>query len=328
LPAARPGSQILGTGAYRPERVVTNEEICQYIDSSDQWIRERTGIVERRRASADESVVDMALEASGKALASAGLSAADIDTVLVATITHPVATPAAAVELAERIGAHGAAALDVSAACAGFCYALAQADALVRAASATNVLVVGVERLSDITDRTDRGTSFIFADGAGAVVVGPASTPGIGPTVWGSDGSLGHTITMTQSWLEYRDAPGDKYPALSMQGQAVYRWAISEIAGVCRRAVEAAGITLDDLDAFVPHQANMRITDSILRQLELPERVVVSRDITTTGNTSAASVPLALDALIASGQVRSGATTLLVGFGAGLAYAAQVVTLP
>ena len=328
LPATRPGSRILGTGAYRPERVVTNAEICELIDSSDEWIRERSGIIERRYAAADESVTDMAMEASGKALASAGVAATDIDTVLLATITHPYPTPSASAELAERLGTHKAAALDVAAACAGFCYALAQADALVRAGSSTYVLVVGVEKLTDIIDFTDRGTAFIFADGAGAVVVGPADQPGIGPVVWGSDGAQKDAITMTQSWAEYRDAPADKWPALTMQGQAVYRWAVGEMADVCRRTVAVAGLTLDDLDVFVPHQANMRITDSLLRQLKLPEHVVVSRDIATTGNTSAASVPLALDELVSSGQARSGALALLVGFGAGLAYAAQVVTLP
>lgn len=328
LAPTRPGSRILGTGAYRPERVVTNDEVCKLIDSSDQWIRERSGIIERRYAAADETVPDMAMEASGKALASAGVSATDIDTVLVATITHQMQTPSAAAELADRLGTDKAAAMDVSAACAGFCYALAEADALVRAGSSTYVLVVGVEKLTDIMDFTDRGTAFIFADGAGAVVVGPSDHPGIGPVVWGSDGAQRDTIIMSQSWAEYRQAPAEKWPALTMKGPAVYRWAVGEMADVCRRAVAAAGLTLDDLDVFVPHQANMRITDSLLRQLELPEHVVVSRDIATTGNTSAASVPLALDELVSSGQGRSGALALLVGFGAGLAYAAQVVTLP
>lgn len=328
LPATRAGSQILGTGAYRPERVVTNAEVCKYIDSSDEWIRERSGIIQRRYASAEETVADMAMEAGGKALASAGVSATDIDTVLVATITHSMPTPSTAAEIAERLGTDKAAAMDVSAACAGFCYALGQADALVRAGSSTHVLVVGAEKLTDIMDFTDRGTAFIFADGAGAVVVGPSDRPRIGPVVWGSDGARRDTITMSQSWADYRREPGEKWPWLTMQGQAVYRWAVGEMAGVCRRAVAAAGLTLDDLDVFVPHQANMRITDSMLRQLDLPERVVVSRDIATTGNTSAASVPLALDELVSSGAAPSGAFALLIGFGAGLAYAAQVVTLP
>ncbi len=327
MPSTRAGSRILGVGAYRPERVVTNDEVCQHIDSSDEWIRERSGIVERRYAAPDESVVDMATDAAGKALAHAGITADAVDVVLVATVTHPYQTPSAAAAVADRLGTGGAAAMDVSAACAGFCYGLAQADALVRASTAEHVLVVGVEKLTDIVDRTDRTIAFLFADGAGAVVVGPSQTPQIGPVVWGSDGAQLDAITMTQSWTEYRDDPHG-WPSLTMKGQAVFRWAVRDMAAVARKALEATGLTAADLDVFVPHQANMRITDAMIKELGLPGSVLVARDIVTAGNTSAASIPLALDRLIADGSVHTGQTALFIGFGAGLAYAAQVVTLP
>jgi len=328
IPQSRPGSRILSTGSYRPARVVTNDELAPRIGSSDEWIRERTGIVERRFAAADESVADMALAAAGKALAHAGVSPDAIGMVLLASVTHPYQTPAAATEVADRLGARNAGAIDVGAACAGFCYALALADTVVRTGTSEFVLVIGVEKLTDFVSLDDRGASFIFADGAGAVVVGPADHPGIGPVVWGADGAQKDAITMTQSWVEYRDEPADTYPVLTMKGQAVFRWAVGEISKVCQQALDAAGITTDDLVAFVPHQANMRITDAMVRALKLPEHVVVARDIETTGNTSAASVPLALDALMQAGGLPSGGLALLVGFGAGLAYAAQVVELP
>jgi 3-oxoacyl-[acyl-carrier-protein] synthase III len=328
LPATRPGSRILAVGTYRPARVVTNDELAPRIDSSDAWIRERTGIVERRFAAADESVADMALAAAGKALANAGIAPEAVGMVLLASVTHPYQTPAASTEVADRLGAVNAGALDVGAACAGFCYALALADTIVRTGTNEYVVVIGVEKLTDFVSLDDRGASFIFADGAGAVVVGPSDHPGIGPVVWGADGAQKDAITMTQSWVEYRDEPGENYPVLTMQGQAVFRWAVGEISKVCTQALEAAGITSDDLVAFVPHQANMRITDAMVRSLKLPAHVVVARDIETTGNTSAASVPLALDRLLENGDLPSGGLALLVGFGAGLAYAAQVVELP
>ena len=328
LPATRPGSRVMSVGSYRPSHVVTNDEIAARIDSSDEWIRERTGIIERRFAAADESVVDMAVAAAGKALANAGVAPEAIGMVLLATVTHPYQTPSAAAEVSDRLGTRSAGALDIGAACAGFCYGLGLADTIVRTGTSEYVLVIGVEKLTDFVSPTDRGAAFIFADGAGAVVVGPSDHPGIGPVVWGADGSQKDAITMTQSWIEYRDEPAEQYPVLTMKGQQVFRWAVGEISKVCTEALDAAGITSDDLVAFVPHQANMRITDAMVRALKLPEHVVVARDIATTGNTSAASVPLALDALLQSTDLPSGGLALLVGFGAGLAYAAQVIELP
>ncbi|MEZ5115402.1 MAG: beta-ketoacyl-ACP synthase III [Candidatus Nanopelagicales bacterium] len=323
-----PHARILSVGAYRPARVVTNAEVCERIDSTDEWIRERSGIVERRYAAEDETVVDMAQVAAEKAIAAAGIAADRIGMVVVACVTHPYQTPAAATELADRIGAVRAGAFDIGAACAGFCYGLALASDAVRAGTAEHVLVVGVEKLTDWVDPTDRGTAFIFADGAGAAVVGPSDEPGIGPVVWGADGAQRDAITMTQSMTDYRRHGGDRFPTLQMQGQQVFRWAVGEMSKVALEALDRAGVTVDDLDAFIPHQANMRITDAMVRAMRLPARVPVARDIETTGNTSAASIPLAMERMLQAGEIRSGDTALLIGFGAGLAYAAQVVTLP
>ena len=323
-----PHARIMSVGAYRPERVVTNEEICRTIDSSDEWIRERSGIVSRRFAAEDESVVDMAQRAAEVAIEKAGLTAADIDAVLVATVTHPYQTPSAASLLSYRLGCGPAAALDLSAACAGFCYGVSLASDMVRAGSARHVLLVGVEKLSDFLDLHDRSTAFIFGDGAGAVVIGPSDTPAIGPTIWGADGSHWTAIINKSSWLEYRDHPEEGFPALTMAGPTVFRWAVYEMSPVARKAVEAAGITVEQLDAFIPHQANVRIVDAMAKQLALPADMPVARDIATTGNTSAASIPLAMARMLDDAEVPHGGLALIIGFGAGLTYAAQVVQLP
>ncbi len=323
-----PHARLMGIGAYRPSRVVTNDEICAHIDSSDAWIRERSGIVSRRFAGNGESVVDMSVAAAGKALAQAGVAPEQVGCVLVATVSHLYQTPSAATSVAHRLGASQAAAFDVSAACAGFCHGVALANDMVRGGSATYVVVVGVERLSDITDPTDRSTAFIFGDGAGAVVIGPADEPGIGPTIWGADGSQLDAIAQNYSWLEVRNLPEVEWATLRIHGQQVFRWAVWEMAPVARKALDAAGVRPEDLDAFIPHQANMRITDAMIRALKLPPHVPVARDIAESGNTSAASVPLAMATMLETGEAKSGGLALLIGFGAGLAYAAQVVTLP
>jgi 3-oxoacyl-[acyl-carrier-protein] synthase-3 len=251
-----------------------------------------------------------------------------VDAVLVATVTHPYQTPSSASLLAHRLGATPAAALDVSAACAGFCYGVSLANDMVRGGSARHVLVVGVEKLSDFTDLHDRSTAFIFGDGAGAVVVGPSDTPGIGPTVWGSDGSQWETIVNKTSWIEYRDTPDAEWPALKMAGQTVFRWAVWQMAPIAQKALDAAGVRAADLAAFIPHQANARIVSAMVKQLGLPEHVPVSYDIEQSGNTSAASIPLAMDRMLEEGSAPHGGLALLIGFGAGLTYAAQVVELP
>jgi 3-oxoacyl-[acyl-carrier-protein] synthase-3 len=320
-------ARITGVGGYRPARVVTNAEICERIDSSDEWIRERSGIESRRWAAPDESVVDMCLAAAGKAIAQAGIAPEQVGVVLVATVTHPLQTPSAAADVAYRLGATNAAAFDISAACAGFCYGVGMANDMVRGGSAEHVVVIGCEKLSDFTDSYDRSTAFLFGDGAGAVVIGPSDEPGIGPTVWGADGSQYDAITQRASWIDVRDH-NVEFPMLTMQGQKVFRWAVWQMAPVAKQALEAAGIEAGDLDAFIPHQANLRIVDSLVKTLKLPDHVPVARDIAETGNTSAASIPLAMERMLESGEVKSGGTALLIGFGAGLVYAAQVVILP
>ncbi|MFH8606127.1 ketoacyl-ACP synthase III [Streptomyces sp. NPDC018029] len=324
-----PYARIMGVGGYRPTRVVPNEVILETIDSSDEWIRSRSGIATRHWASEEETVAAMSIEASGKAIADAGITPAQIGAVIVSTVSHFKQTPAIATEIADKIGAGKPAAFDISAGCAGFGYGLTLAKGMVVDGSAEYVLVIGVERLSDLTDLHDRATAFLFGDGAGAVIVGPAKEPMIGPTVWGSEGDKAETIKQTESWEVYRNggAPA-KFPAITQEGQAVFRWAVFEMAKVAQQALDAAGITADDLDVFIPHQANERIIDSMVKTLKLPEHVTVARDVRTTGNTSAASIPLAMERLLATGEAKSGDTALVIGFGAGLVYAATVVTLP
>ncbi|MFI6102780.1 ketoacyl-ACP synthase III [Streptomyces sp. NPDC093595] len=323
-----PYARILGVGGYRPTRVVPNEVILETIDSSDEWIRSRSGIATRHWASPEETVTAMSVEAAGKAIADAGLAPEQIGGVIVSTVSHFKQTPAVATEIADKIGAKKPAAFDISAGCAGFGYGLTLAKGMVVEGSAEYVLVIGVERLSDLTNLEDRATAFLFGDGAGAVVVGPATEPGIGPTVWGSEGDKSETIKQTVPWTDYRDGEVERFPAITQEGQAVFRWAVFEMAKVAQQALDAAGITAADLDVFIPHQANMRIIDSMVKTLKLPEHVTVARDVETTGNTSAASIPLAMERLLATGQAKSGDTALVIGFGAGLVYAATVVTLP
>ena len=333
VPTGAAYSKILGIGGYRPRRVVDNAEICTLIDSSDEWIRTRSGIIERRWASPDETVQMMSVAASRKALERAGIEAPQIDTVIVSTVTHLYQTPAVATTIASELGAKGAAAFDISAACAGFCYATAMADSFIRSGASKYVLIIGVERLSDLTNKHDRSTAFLFADGAGAAVVGPSEVPGVGPVVWGSDGDQALLIQQTASWDRALSASEDSdgmalWPTLRMEGNPVFKWAAYTMSKTAAEALDAAGVSPDNLDVFVPHQANMRITDAMFKALKLPEQVVVGRDIAYQGNTSAASIPLAIEALLESGQAHSGQTCLIIGFGAGLVYAGQVILIP
>lgn len=322
-----PFSRIYALGAARGELAVTNDEIAGPIDSSDEWIRQRTGIITRRRAAAGTSLMDMSVAASKEAIEKSKVNPAEIDAVILATISFPYQTPSGATLLAEKVGAVGAAAYDISAACAGYCYGIAQADSLIRSGTARYVLVVGAEKLSDFIDPTDRSISFLLADGAGAAVVGPSDHPGISKTVWGSDGSNWDKVGMTGSLVDFRDGK-IAWPTLVQEGQSVFRWAVWEMVKVAKQALEASGLEASDLSALVTHQANVRIIDEFAKQLGLPDNVVVAKDIVDTGNTSAASIPLAMHRLLAEGQVKSGGYALEIGFGAGLAYAAQVVELP
>ena len=320
-------SRIYALGAARGDLTVTNDEVAGPIDSSDEWIRQRTGIITRKRASADLSLMDMAVDASQQAIKRAGIDPAEIGAVLFSTISHPFQTPSAAALLAEKVGANPAPAYDISAACAGYCYGIAQADALIRSGMAKYVLVVGAEKLSDFIDPSDRSISFLLGDGAGAAIVGPSDKPGISKSIWGSDGSHWDAVSMTSSLLELRDGTAS-WPTLRQEGQTVFRWAVWQMAKVAKQALEEAGVEASNLSALVTHQANIRIIDELAKQLAVPESVVVARDIVYTGNTSAASVPLAMDALLQSGEIKSGGLALQIGFGAGLAFAAQVVVIP
>jgi len=320
-------TRILSYGAARGDLVVPNEELIGPIDSSDEWIQQRTGIITRTRASKSVGAVDLATTAGIEAIEKSGIAPELIDLVIVATISNVQQTPSMAAVVADRVGANPAAAYDANAACAGFSYAVTQADALIRSGAAHYALVIGAEKLSDVVDPADRSISFLLGDGAGAVVIGPSDTPGIAAPVWGSDGSKADAVGMNSTLVEFRDGEA-AWPTLRQEGQTVFRWAVWDMAKVAKRALEVAGITSDDLAAFIPHQANMRIIDEFAKQLGLPEHVVIGRDIATTGNTSAASIPLATHRLLAEHPELSGGLALQIGFGAGLVFGAQVIVLP
>jgi 3-oxoacyl-[acyl-carrier-protein] synthase III len=311
------GATLTGLGAHRPALRVDNQAIAARIDSSDEWIRERSGIITRGVSGDDESVVDMGASAAAKALAASGIDPADIGLVLLATCSMPGPLPGGSPEIAYRLGAVNAGASDIGAGCAGFAYAVGLAADSVRTGTAQHVLVIGSEKLVPMVDPDDRGTAFLFGDGAGAVVVSRVERDSIGPVVWAHDGDQHAKLTIHGS-----------PPRLAMEGQAIFRWAVTKLPDLCRRACDAAGVAPADLKAFVPHQANLRITDAVVAKLGLPESVAVARDVVDSGNTSAASVPLALAQLVERGEVSSGDAALLVGFGAGLTAAAQVVHVP
>jgi len=311
-----PGAKVLAFGGYQPSTVVTNHDLAQRLDTSDEWIRTRVGIQERRVAAPEETVADMAVQAGGKAIAASGISASEIDLVIVATCTQETQIPNAAARVAHRLGIEAPGAFDINGACAGFCYGLAMANDAVRGGSARHVLVIGAEKLTQWVDQEDRSTAVIFADGAGAAVVGPSDTPGIGPVVWGSAGDKADVIYIK-----------DRRSFIFQEGQTVFRWATTALHTVARKACERAGVDPADLDVFVPHQANLRIIEAIAKRLGA-DKAVIARDIVLAGNTSAASIPLALSRMIERGEVPSGGRALLLGFGAGLTYASQVIELP
>jgi 3-oxoacyl-[acyl-carrier-protein] synthase III len=314
-----PGSRVLAFGGYQPDKVVTNDDLAKIVETSDEWIRSRVGIASRRVAAEDETVADMAEAAGAKAVAASGLEPSEIDLVIVATCSPRVPLPNVAATVGARLGIVAPGAYDLNAACAGFCYALGTASDAVRAGSARNVLVIGAEKMTDWLDWTDRSTCIIFADGAGAAVVGPVpdgEPSGIGPVVWGSAGDQADKITIRED-----------NRAIRQDGQAVFRWATTALHPVALAACARAGVSPADLTAFVPHQANLRIIEAIARKLGIP-RDRVADDIVHAGNTSSASIPLALSRMAEQGRLQPGTPALLIGFGAGLSYAAQVITVP
>lgn len=332
------GSRIVALGHYQPEHVLTNDDLAQMVDTNDDWIRQRTGIATRHVAR-DESVTDLATSAAADALARSGIDPVDIDLIVVATCSAIDRCPNIATQVGGRLGIPAAAGYDVNNGCAGFSTALATADHALRDQAARHTLVIGVEKMTDLTDWTDRSTCVLLGDGAGAAILTAEPAPshaasvasvrsgrsasraplarGIGPVVWGSDPSHGDAVRLSGAWQ----------PQFRQQGQTVFRWATTAMVPVAREACRRAGIEPSDLGGIVTHQANLRIIDAIVRQLDAP-RAAVARDVVESGNTSAASIPLAFSKLVERGEVHTGDPVLLLGFGGGLSWAGQVVACP
>ncbi|MFT4126641.1 MAG: beta-ketoacyl-ACP synthase III [Gordonia sp. (in: high G+C Gram-positive bacteria)] len=341
VPQAGPDNvAMLGIGAYRPKRLISNDELCSTtLDSSDAWIYERSGIRNRRWISGDETNRLMSATAGERAIRNSGIDRAEIDAVILATNTWPTLTPHGAPTIATDLGINGVTAFDLVSGCGGFCYGVGLASAMIRSGSARTVLLIGSETMSLSLDKSDRGTAFLFGDGAGAVVIGPSEDNGISPTVWGSDGESAHAIRQTPDIAEYMDravAMQHVDPAvepvgrmtLTMAGQAVFRWAAITLPKALSGALDAAGLKTEDVEVFVPHQANARINELMRKHLGFADDLPMAGDIENTGNTSAASIPLAIEEMLATGKAKAGQTALILGFGAGLSYAAQVATLP
>ncbi|MGW3418561.1 beta-ketoacyl-ACP synthase III [Streptomyces phaeochromogenes] len=310
------GSRIAAVGHYQPARILTNEDLADLVDTSDEWITSRVGIRTRHIAGPDEPVDELAAHAAAKALAAAGLAPDDIDFVLVATSTAVDKSPNMAARVAARLGIPSPAAMDVNVVCAGFTHALATADHAVRAGAATRVLVIGADKMSDVADWTDRTTCVLVGDGAGAAVVEAAEEPAIGPVLWGSVPEMGHAVRIEGTPSRF-----------AQEGQSVYRWATTKLPSLARAACERAGLTPEDLAAVVLHQANLRIIEPLAAKIGAVN-AVVARDVTESGNTSAASIPIALSKLVERGEISTGDPVLLFGFGGNLSYAGQVIRCP
>jgi 3-oxoacyl-[acyl-carrier-protein] synthase-3 len=318
MPSTPPaGSRIVGTGYYRPERIMTNHDLEQLVETSDEWIRQRTGIESRRIAADDQDVADLAAEAGRAALADAGIDASEVTQVIVATCSNQERSPSAAGRVSNLLGLNGPASFDIGAACSGFEHALAVADMSIRSGTSTTTLVIGAEKLSAVTDYSDRTTCILTADGAGAMVLQPGDEPTISPVQWGTVPDLADAVTI-----------GPPSGCFSQQGRQVLGWALREAPKISEQIVEAAGLTMADIDVFVPHQANLRMIEPLAAALDLREDAIVADDIVTSGNTSAATIPLAIARMREAGRIPAGATALLVGFGGGFSWAGQVVRLP
>ncbi len=337
--AGRKNVAMLGIGAARPKRLVSNAEVCEVLDSTDEWIFERSGIRNRRLISGDESARSLAATAGARAIANSDVDKEKIGALILATGSWKTVVPHGAPTIAHDIGLNGIAAFDLAAGCGGFGYALGVAADMVRAGTVEHVLVIGVETMSVVTNPTDRNTAFIFGDGAGAVIVGPSEENGISPTVWGSDGENADAISQNIDIPAYMDLAQDyqgKDPQadplgrmyVTMAGPRVFRWAAITLPKALQSTMELAGVDTSDIEVFIPHQANARISELMKKNLGFPDDLPMAGDIENTGNTSAASIPLAMEEMLATGKAKGGQTALLLGFGAGLSYAGSVVTLP
>jgi len=316
-------SRIIGTGSFLPPRIVTNDEFAARLATSDAWIRERTGIVQRHIAEESQASSDLALEASRRALEAAGIGAESIDLIVLATSTPDFVFPSAASLLQAKLGIKGCPAFDLQAVCSGFVYALASADSFIRGGTYKRALVVGAEVFSRILDWNDRGTCVLFGDGAGAVVLEAGDRPGVHACVLHADGSQAGMLSVPGNVCGGRIIGS---PFLQMNGQGVFKYAVRVLDEVARETAAAAGIELADVDWLIPHQANVRILEATAKKLGLPhERLVVTVD--HHGNTSAASVPLALDEWVRAGRIRAGHRVLMEGVGGGFTWGAALVTM-
>lgn len=338
-PSGHSNIAMLGIGAYRPKRLITNEQLCRVLDSSDEWIFERSGIHARRWISGDESMRTMSAAAADRAIVNSGIDRDKIDMIVLATSSWPWNVPHGAPIIASDIGLNGIPAFDVAAGCGGFGYALGVAADAIRAGSANYVVVIGVETMSVGLDPRDRSTGFIFGDGAGAVVVGPSEVNGISPIVSGSDGENAEAIKQNHDTVEYmaraveyqgKDPETDPVGRMiiKMEGPRVFRWAAITLPKALTKMLTESGAGPQDIEVFVPHQANSRINELMKKNLGLPDEVPMAGDIETTANTSAASIPLAMEEMLATGKAKGGQLALLLGFGAGLSYAGCVATMP
>ncbi|MEV6319758.1 beta-ketoacyl-ACP synthase 3 [Nocardia sp. NPDC051787] len=336
---SRENVAMLGIGAYRPKRLVSNTEVCEVLDSTDEWIYERTGVRNRRWISGDETLRSIAAAAGERAIVNSGIDRSQIGALILATSSWLTLTPHGAPQVAYDIGMNGIPAFDLTSGCGGFGYGLGVAADMIRSGSAEYVLLIGAETMTVGLDPTDRGTAMIFGDGAGAVVVGPSEENGISPTVWGSDGENAAAIMQDIDFLEYmhraqsmQGLDPELEPvgrmSLRMEGPRVFRWAAVTLPRALSTALEVSGVAKEDIEVFVPHQANARINELMKKNLGLADDVPMAGDIENTGNTSAASIPLAIEEMLVTGKAKGGQTALLLGFGAGLSYAGQVVTLP
>jgi 3-oxoacyl-[acyl-carrier-protein] synthase III len=313
------GARVVAAGHYQPPKVLTNDDLAELVDTSDEWIRSRVGIRERHIAGPEEPLDYLAAEAAADALRQAGIEPDAVDLVITATCTAVDRSPNIAARVARRLGIGSPAAMDINVACSGFTHALATADSLIRTGAAGTAVVIGVERLSDFTDWTDRTTCVLVGDGAGAVVLTAKEEaegePEISPVVWGSFPQMGDAVVIE----------GDQ--KFTQAGQMVYRWATTTLPGIARQICAAAGITPDDLGGIVLHQANLRIIEPVVQKIGAP-KAVIARDVVESGNTSAASIPIALSKLLRRQELTPGTPVLLLGFGGGLAYAGQVIRCP